>query len=84
MSCALSHRVQDVAWGGVLLSHGGSWARSLPKADLWPLVVLPPIVGALGHELFNAPPQGPPTETPHVNGKLPVCLSQCATHHPLL
>ena len=41
--------VQDVAWGGVLLSHGGSWARSLPKADLWPLVVLPPIVGELSH-----------------------------------
>ena len=38
---------QDLAWGGVLLSHGGSWARSLPKADLWPLVVLPPILGAL-------------------------------------
>ena len=43
--------MQDVAWGGVLLSHGGSWARSLPKADLWPLVVLPPIVGALAHIL---------------------------------
>jgi hypothetical protein len=40
---------QDVAWGGVLLSHGGSWARSLPKADLWPLVVLPPIVGEFRH-----------------------------------
>ncbi len=47
---------QDVAWGGVLLSHGGSWARSLPKADLWPLVVLPPILGALSHShAFHLP-----------------------------
>ena len=45
---------QDVAWGGLLLSRGGSWARSLPKADLWPLVVLPPILGVLS-------PVNPPT-----------------------
>ncbi len=40
-------RKQDVAWGPVLLSQGGEWARSmLPReARLWPLIIAPPAVG---------------------------------------
>lgn len=41
------HGIQEAAWGPVLLSQGGEWARSMPKTDLWPLIVAPPAIGQL-------------------------------------
>jgi len=59
------HAIQDLAWGPVLLSQGGEWARSmLPReAHLWPLIIAPPAIGGMivaGLQLtfgeFDAPP----------------------------
>ncbi len=37
--------LQEMAWGPVILSQGGEWAREMPKTNLWPLIVAPPVLG---------------------------------------
>lgn len=39
--------MQNVAWGNVLLSQGGGWARTMEprQPGLWKLIILPPAIG---------------------------------------
>jgi hypothetical protein len=58
------HEIQHLAWGEIL-SSGGRWARELPKADIWPLLVVPPTAGgaAVGLLRFISGGFDPPAVT---------------------